>query len=106
MTLTDDLIIGITHFNEFNELTPDFRRTLIEMIWKESDSERYAKPMENENLKILCEADAYIQCCKNAGLCNLDRCKDPYSYIVMIIRCSFAKIFAKHGNFKKRKIEI
>jgi hypothetical protein len=44
------LIIGITHFKEFNELTSDFRRTLTEMIWKESDSERYAKPMKNSNL--------------------------------------------------------
>jgi hypothetical protein len=106
MTEIDDLIIGITHFKEFNELTPDFRRALTEMIWKESDSERYAKPMKNENLKILCESEAYIRCSKNAGLCNLDRCKNPQAYIVTIIRCSFASTFAKHGNFKKIKIKI
>jgi hypothetical protein len=62
--------------------------------------------MKNENLKILCEADAYIACCKYAGLCPLERCKNMSAYIGQIIRCSFASTFAKHGNFKKTTIKI
>jgi len=61
--LNTALVMEITHYRQTDELTLDLKRLLMELIWLESPKSRYAHIPDN--VKILCEADAYIAACKH-----------------------------------------
>ena len=61
--VNEELLKEFAIHKETDIVTPELKKLLMDLIWQESYT-RYNDM--NENLKILCESDAYTHCCKNS----------------------------------------
>lgn len=93
--LNTALRMEIIHYRETDELTPDLKRLLMELVWKEMAKERYV--FITDNIKILCESDAYIAACKHCIHYNPEKSENARAYVIQIIGCSFAGTIKKHA---------
>jgi hypothetical protein len=86
-----------------NTLTPKLKRLLIELIWKETSRDRNNNI--SENVKILCESEAYIAVCKHSAHFDAEKSDNAVAYVGQIIRCSFVNTIFKQGKLKKDEIQ-
>jgi hypothetical protein len=85
----------IKFYRETDILTPALKSLLMKAILWQSQLERYQKV--TDNVRILCEAKAYIDCCKNCiHYTNPNGEGHAVSYVVQIIRCAFASEIKKN----------
>jgi hypothetical protein len=96
--LNTALTMELINYRNTDELTPDLKRLLMELVW-EISHDRYKSL--SENLRIMCEAKAYEHVCKHSIHFNQKTCGNAKSYVSVIIRSAFAGTICKHGNFKK-----
>lgn len=89
------LLKEIIHYKETDELTTELKRLFIELICNESNKARYK--MVSDNVKILCEADAYVACCKHSIHFNPEKSDKPTLYMGQIIWCSYINTIKKHS---------
>jgi hypothetical protein len=87
------LIKEIIHYKETNELTLELKKIFMELIWLETEKARYK--YISDNVKILCEAKAYEDCCKHAIRFNLEKSDKPNLYMGQIIWCSYINTIKK-----------
>jgi hypothetical protein len=93
--LNTALTMEITHYRVTDELTPDLKRLLMELIWLETKKKRYGHI--GDNIKILCEADAYVAACKHCIRFDPKKSDKPNLYIGQIIWCSYIQTIKKHA---------
>ena len=92
------LKMEIIHYRETDELTPDLKRLLMEVVWLETPKIRYNHIPDN--VKILCEAKAYEDACRNCIHFNPERSDNAFAYMVLIIWSSY------YGTIKKHALEL
>lgn len=101
----EQLLKELTHYKKTDELTPKLKSMLMELIWQETGKFRYK--FVSENVKILCEADAYVAVCKHSVHFNPEKSDKPSLYIGQIIWCSYINTIKKHcdnlATIKERK---
>jgi hypothetical protein len=95
--INEGLLKEFALYRETDAVSPELKRLLMDLILQVSYG-RY-KNM-NENLRILCESEAYIHCCKNSVYFNPNKTNKARAYVVTIIRCSFASTVVKEIHFK------
>lgn len=83
------LQMEIIGYRETDNLTMDLKILLMELIWLEMAKDRYK--FITDNIKILCEAEAYIECCKHCIHYNPEKSDNARAYVIQIIGCAFAK---------------
>ena len=96
--LNTALKMEIIIYRNTDEMTPDLKRLLMEIVWLETPKTRYAHI--SDNVKILCEADAYIAACKHCIHYNPERSDNAFAYVVQIVWSSF------YGTIKKHAVEL
>jgi hypothetical protein len=96
--LNTALRMEIIHYRQTDELTPDLKRLLMELVWLETPKARYGHI--SDNVKILCEAKAYEDACKHCIHFNPERTENARAYVGQIIWSSF------YGTIKKYAIEL
>jgi hypothetical protein len=94
--LNTALTMEIIHYKETDELTPDLKRLLMELIWLETPKARYK--FLSDNIKILCEADAYVAACKHSIHFDPKKSDKPNLYMGQIIWCSYCSTIKKHAG--------
>jgi hypothetical protein len=92
--LNTALVMEITHYRQTDEITPDLKRLLMEVIWLETKKKRYEHI--SDNVKILCEADAYIAACKHCIHFDPKKTDKAIPYMGQIIWCSYVNTIKKH----------
>ena len=92
--LNTALRMEIIHYRETDEITNELKLFIMELILAES---KKRLSIGSDNIKILCEARAYIDCCKHCIHYNPDKSDNAYGYIMQLIRCAFALEIAKNG---------
>ena len=96
--LNTALKMEIINYRNTDELTLDLKRLLMEVVWLETPKKRYKHIPDN--VKILCEADAFIAACKHCIHFNPERSDNAYAYVVQIVWNSF------YGTIKKHAVEM
>jgi hypothetical protein len=93
--LNTALRMEIINYRETNKLTPDLKRLLMELIWLETPKARYE--FVSDNIKILCEADAYVAASKHCIHFDPQKSRKPSLYVGQIIWCSYINTIKKHA---------
>jgi hypothetical protein len=101
--LNELLLKEIIYYKESNELTLKLKNLLMELIWLETEKARYN--FVSDNIKILCEADAYVAASKHCIHFNPERSDKPSLYVGQIIRCSYIQTIKKHYGEIKMTID-
>ena len=96
--LNTALRMEIIHYKETDELTPDLKRLLMEVVWLETPKARYS--YISDNVKILCEAKGYEDACKHCIHFNPEKSDNAFAYMVQIIWSSY------YGTIKKHAVEL
>jgi len=97
----------IIHYRETDELTPDLKRLLMELVWRETPKARYE--YVSDNVKILCEAKAYEDACKHCVHYNPEKSENASAYVGQIIWSSYCGTIKKHATelgFKTTRIKV
>jgi len=92
--LNTALRMEIIHYRATDELTKDLKMLLMELVWLEMVKERYK--FISDIIKILCESEAYVACCKHCGHYDPKKSEDARAYVRQIIGSSFAGTIVKH----------
>jgi hypothetical protein len=93
--LNTALKMEIIHYKETDELTPDLKRLLMEVVWLETLKARYNHI--SDNVKILCEAKGYEDACKHCIHFNPEKSDNAFAYIVQIVWSSYYSTIRKHS---------
>jgi hypothetical protein len=96
--LNKQLLKELVLYKETDILTDELKRLLFDLICQESKKSRYNHI--SENVKILCEADAYVAACKHSIHFNPERSDKPSLYVGQIIWSSY------YGTIKKHAVEL
>jgi hypothetical protein len=94
--LNTALRMEIIHYRETNVLTLDLKRLLMELVWLEMTKERYK--FISDNIKILCETDAYVAACKHCIRYNPEKTDNAQAYVRQIIGSAFAGTIVKYAS--------
>ena len=97
----EQFLLEIVHHKETGEISDDVKNLLYQLIKQNADSERYEFLNLNEDLKYMCIFFAYEACIKHIWKFNPEKSSNAFSYIVIIIRSSFARTI---GNVKDNKL--
>lgn len=94
--LNTALKMEIINYRNTDELTPDLKRLLMEVVWLETPKSRYKGIPDN--VKILCEAKAYEDACKHCIHYNPEKSDNAFAYMVQIVWNSFYGTIKKHAS--------
>lgn len=93
----------IIHYRETDEITVDLKSLLMTLILEESEKQLQAI---SPNIRIRCESEAYLDCCKNSIHFDPKLKLEPTTHIGMIIRCAFNDTMRKEGvNHESKNTE-
>jgi hypothetical protein len=96
--LNTALRMEIINYRATDELTPDLKRLLMEMVWLETPKPRYVHI--SDNVKIICEAKAYEDACKHGIHYNPEKSDNAFAYMTQIVWSSYC------GTIKKHAVEL
>lgn len=103
--LNTALRMEIIHYRETDNITQELKSLLMILILQESEK-RLSKV--SDTVRISCESEAYIACCKHCIHYNPDvksKSDTPaISYVRTIIRCAFADTLHKEAWHEKTYI--
>jgi hypothetical protein len=101
------LLKELASYKETDTLTDELKKLLIDLICQESKKSRYNRV--SENVKILCEAEAYVAACKHSIHFNPEKSDNATAYVVQIIWCSYCSTIKKHAvelGLKTTRVKI
>ena len=99
--LNNKLLLELEYSQAKGEANQDLKLLYFELANRISKNKK-KYPFLNEDLRVLCVAQAYYACILHAIKFNRKRSEDAYSYISIIIRSSFAGTIKRQSD-KKRK---
>jgi hypothetical protein len=90
------LLKAVICYKKKNKCSFELKKMLMKLIWRETKNER--NKYLTDNVRIICEAKAYEDCCRHASNFNPEKSDKPTSYMKCIIRSSFAGMIKKHAS--------
>jgi hypothetical protein len=96
--LNTALKMEIINYRKTDVLTPDLKRLLMEIVWLETPKPRYR--CISDNVKILCEADAFVAACKHCIHYDPKKSDNAFAYVVQVVWSSY------YGTIKKHAVEL